>query len=97
MQLTTVLLQAGGEDVAIDPTIVIAGFIVLLVISIGVGYWVYKDASNRDNNELLWGIGVGALLFLFPILGIIALVAYVILRNDETTASTGEDAASGEW
>jgi len=55
---------------------------------------VYKDAAKRENNELAWALGIGALLFLvFPI-GVIALLAYVILRGDEPMAG---ETASGEW
>ncbi|WP_255291423.1 Sec62 family protein translocation protein [Natrinema sp. CBA1119] len=74
------------------------GALVLLLITIGVAYWVYKDASKRANNELLWTIGVAGLLFLFPPLGIIALIIYVVIRSDVTSGEPSQDGAvSSEW
>ena len=97
-QVAFVLLQTDGQEPVIDPTIMYAMSAVLLVVSIAVGYWVYKDASKRDNNELLWAIGTAALLFLTLIFGIVALVAYFILRGDETAAESVEtDATDEDW
>lgn len=47
-------------------------FIVFLVI----GYFVYQDANKRGMNGLLWWI-----LIIIPMVGIIALIIYVILRE----------------
>ncbi|WP_226482218.1 hypothetical protein [Natrinema amylolyticum] len=102
LQLALLPLQAGGEAAEVDPTVVligmVIGFIVGVLIAAGAGYWVYKDASKREDNELLWGIGVAASLFLvFPI-GIIVLIAYIIVRGDETAAEPmQEGTAGGDW
>ena len=50
--LSSVPLQAGGDAMLISMLI---GTLIGLVIAIGAGYWIYKDASKRENNELLWG------------------------------------------
>ncbi|MFA5268964.1 MAG: SHOCT domain-containing protein [Methanoregula sp.] len=47
-------------------------FIVFLII----GYFVYQDANKRGMNGLLWGI-----LIIIPMIGILALILYVILRE----------------
>ncbi|ELY84487.1 hypothetical protein [Natrinema altunense] len=103
LQLALLPLQAGGEAANVDSTAVLVGMIIGLIIggliAAGAGYWVYKDASKRENNELLWGIGVAATLFLvFPI-GILVLVAYVIVRGDETGTEPMQEggAAGGDW
>ena len=72
--------------------------VVLLVIGIAVGYWVYKDASNRENNELAWALGVGASFLLFPI-GLVVPVAYFVLRSDvaETGSEDVNAGAEAEW
>lgn len=89
-------LQTDGEELAVDPTLVFAVGAVFLLISIGIGYWVYRDASKRENNEVLWALGVTALLFLTGIFGIVALVAYLILRGEET-ASVETDTTDEDW
>ncbi|WP_455447968.1 hypothetical protein [Natrinema thermotolerans] len=102
LQLALLPLQSGGEELPVDSTTMLAamviGFVIAVAITVGVAYWVYKDAAKRENNELAWAVGVGALLFVvFPI-GILAVIAYVLLRGDETaTESMGGDATSGEW
>jgi putative membrane protein len=50
--------------------------LVWLVVALIVGYVVYKDANSRGMNGLLWWI-----LILIPMIGIIVLIAYVILRE----------------
>ncbi|AGB33612.1 hypothetical protein C488_18685 [Natrinema pellirubrum DSM 15624] len=102
LQLALFPLQSGGEDLPVDSTTMLAamviGLIIGVAITVGVAYWVYKDASKRENNELAWAVGVGALLFFaFPI-GVIAVIAYVLLRGDETTTEPmGGDATGGDW
>ncbi|WP_126664072.1 hypothetical protein [Haloterrigena salifodinae] len=100
IDLALVPLQAGGEIPGME--YVLIGRVIALLIGLGVGYWVYKDASKRGNNELLWAIGVGALLaLLFPI-GLIALIAYIIIRGDvieeesRTAETTGDNWGSSD-
>ncbi len=102
LQLALLPLQSGGEDVAVDSTTVLIGMVIGLIIAVaiaaGVGYWVYKDASKRENNELAWAVGVGALLFLALPIGILAVIAYILLRGDETTGEQlSGGATGGEW
>lgn len=98
IQFALLPLQTDAEEFALDPTILLVSTAVILIISIGLGYWVYKDASKRDNNELLWSIGIGGLTFLTFIFGIVALVAYVIVRGDVTPDEPIEEQATGqEW
>ena len=90
IELALVPLQAGEEMPGMEYYLI--GTVIALLIGIGVGYWVYKDASKRENNETLWAIGVGGLLFLLLPIGVVALVAYLIVRGDETAAEpTGDD------
>ncbi|WP_436346275.1 hypothetical protein [Natronorubrum sp. FCH18a] len=98
MQVALAPLQTGGEEFAMDPTLILVSTAVFLIISLAIGYWVYKDASKRDNNELLWSIGTAGLTFFTFIFGLVALVAYLIVRGDETAeGSPQDDAASGDW
>ncbi|WP_222915466.1 hypothetical protein [Natrinema sp. SYSU A 869] len=102
LQLALLPLQAGGDTAGVDSTTfligMVIGFIIGLVIAAGAGYWVYKDASKRENNELLWGLGVAASLFLLFPIGIIILIAYIIIRGDETAAEPmQEGTAGGDW
>lgn len=102
LQLALLPLQSGGEELPVDSTTMLAamviGLIIAVAITVGAAYWVYKDASKRENNELAWAVGVGALLFLFLPLGLVALVAYVILRGDETASEPmSGDSTGGEW
>lgn len=95
-QLAAVPLQANGMEIGL--TAILVGFLIVLLLALGAGYWVYKDASKRDNNEVLWAIGVGGITFLFPLFGIGLLVLYIILRGEETaTEPVGDGTAGGEW
>jgi putative membrane protein len=47
-----------------------------LVVFIIIGYFVYKDANARGMNGLLWFI-----LIIIPMIGIISLIIYIILRE----------------
>jgi hypothetical protein len=53
-----------------------------LGIAIGLGYWVYKDASGRnDDSAGLWGalVAIGFLAGFLP--GVVALGAYLYTRD----------------
>jgi putative membrane protein len=47
-----------------------------LVIFLVIAYLVYKDANTRGMNGLLWGI-----LVLIPMVGILFLIIYIIIRE----------------
>ena len=51
--------------------------IVLIVIAILLGIWVYKDAESRGMNGVLW-------LIVVLIAGIIGLIIYLVVRADHT-------------
>lgn len=96
--LTSLPLQAGGSEVGINPMYALIGLLIVVLVAIGAAYWVYKDASKRDNNELAWAIGVGVVTFLIPLIGIGLLVLYLILRGDERTTEPMRDGPSDdEW
>ncbi|WP_121744152.1 hypothetical protein [Natronorubrum halophilum] len=91
-------LQTSGEEFAVDPIVMIGGMLIGILIAVGIAYWVYKDASKRENNEVLWAIGTGGLLFLFFPAGIVAVVAYFIIRSDETpTEPVQDESTAGDW
>lgn len=71
--------------------------LVLLVLAIGAGYWIYKDATDRENNETLWAIAVAGLLFFFFPVGIVLLIAYFVLRGEKVPETPEEPAAAGDW
>jgi len=50
--------------------------LVWLIVFIIIGYLVYKDANSRGMNGLLWFI-----LIIIPMIGILALILYMILRE----------------
>ncbi|ESP88946.1 hypothetical protein [Candidatus Halobonum tyrrellensis] len=58
--------------------------VINLVIALLVGYWVYRDASRRHNdNAALWAIGVGlASLFLSLIGFLIVFALYLFVGRD---------------
>ena len=99
------VLQAEGEELPMDEStfvlIALAVSLVFLVITIGVAYWIYKDASKRENNELLWALGTAGLLFLFFPLGVVAAIAYFVVRGEKTPEDEGEprqaEPAGQEW
>jgi putative membrane protein len=60
-----------------------------LVIFLILGYLVYLDANKRGMNGLLWGI-----LIIIPMLGILFLILYIIIResSQQRTVAVGESA-----
>ncbi|WP_122088950.1 hypothetical protein [Halalkalicoccus subterraneus] len=98
---TLVLLQSElPEDFPVDmETLILISqvmTVVLVIVGIAVGYWVYKDAAKRENNELLWSIAVGVSFLLFPI-GIVVPIAYVVLRGDEAPTEPEDTNVAGDW
>lgn len=99
---TLVLLQSElPEDFPVDmETLMMISLVmtvVFAVIGIGVGYWVYKDASNRENNELVWAGATGGMTFLFFPIGIVLLIAYFLLRGDVVESEPETPSAAGDW
>lgn len=58
--------------------------VVNLVIALLVGYWVYRDASRRNNDAAaLWGVAVGlASLFLSIVGFLIVFLLYIVVGRD---------------
>ncbi len=52
------------------------GMLLWFVVFLAIGYFVYKDANSRGMNGLLWYV-----LVLIPMLGIIALILYLVIRE----------------
>ena len=50
--------------------------LIWLVLFLIIGYLVYQDANKRGMNGLLWGI-----LVIIPMVGIIFLILYIVVRE----------------
>jgi putative membrane protein len=55
------------------------------VLQLIVAYFVYQDAKRHDRNPVLW-----ALLVIIPMLGLLFLVLYVIIRETGRPGFEGE-------
>ena len=77
-------MWGGSGSYGIFPFISLGMMLFWLIIFVIIGYLVYKDANARGMNGLLWFI-----LVIIPMIGIIALLLYVILR-ETATQKTGE-------
>ncbi|WP_339105422.1 hypothetical protein [Haloterrigena salinisoli] len=98
IELALVPLQAGEEVTMPSTETLLIQLAVLLLLGIGAGYWVYRDASKRENNELRWAIGAGVVMFLFPPAGVIALIVYYFVRGDATDGEpTAAETTGNEW
>lgn len=96
IELALVPLQAGEEMPGMEYYLI--GMGIALLIALVAGYWVYKDASKRENNELLWAIGIAGLILLFLPIGLIALIGYVIIRGDVVEDDrTAAEATGDDW
>lgn len=61
-------------------TMVISSLIfgmLLLIIHISLGIWVFRDMMKRSNRPL-WALGFTAIVWLFPIVG---FIVYLSLRK----------------
>lgn len=82
-------LQFGGVPGGVELLIIILVFLVVfvlfgLVVPLGVGYWIYRDATRHDNDDaVLWAAGTAALFYAGVIPGVIALGAYLYTRKQE--------------
>lgn len=56
--------------------------LLLLLIPIGLGYWVYNDATKRGrDNATLWAVVVFGLSFSTLIGGLVAVGVYIYTRE----------------
>jgi putative membrane protein len=62
--------------------VIMLAWIVLFLV---IGYFVYLDANKRGMNGIQWWI-----LVIIPMIGIIALILYIILRETGTQKSMSE-------
>ncbi|WP_280536084.1 hypothetical protein [Halopenitus sp. POP-27] len=69
--------------VPVGPEAVILALIVLwLVVSIGVAYWVYADATARDEEyAVVWALAAGVLTYTTGFGGVIVIAVYVWQRK----------------
>jgi Na+/H+ antiporter NhaC len=57
-------------------------FLLMAVVGIAVGRWVYRDAKSRGSNWA-WQWGVGIAILLIPIApGFLALAIYILIRGN---------------
>ncbi len=56
--------------------------IIWIAIALVIGLLVYRDAEKRGMNGLLWFI-----LVLLPMVGLLFLVIYIVLREEKRTVS----------
>lgn len=62
-------------------------FIGVTIAGVLAGLWVYYDASSRSiDNPVLWATVVLFLFIFYAVPGIVALIAYLVLRppRDDT-------------
>ncbi len=70
------VLQGGGFGFDL-----FLGGLLALILAVVLGYWVYKDATKRGNdNAMLWALVVGILTLLTIVGGLIGLLVYVWQR-----------------
>jgi hypothetical protein len=63
--------------------VVLACTIVMVIIAILVGIWMYRDANSRGMNGLLWLILLVVATLIGHILGfIIIFIIYIVVRTD---------------
>jgi putative membrane protein len=63
--------------------------LIWLVVFLVLAYLVYQDANKRGMNGLLWGI-----LILIPMLGIIFLILYIVIRESTVQKAVPEGAGA---
>ncbi len=71
---TNLPLQIGLEGWACGGMMCLIG-ILPLIVWIGIGYWMYKDAKKRNENAVLW-------LIIGLVLGLIGVIIWIIVRPD---------------
>jgi len=72
-----ILLQApvpGGPELVV--------ILLLLLLPVGLGYWVYADATRRGNDSAaLWAVIVAGLTLLTLVGGVLAVIVYLWQRE----------------
>jgi putative membrane protein len=63
--------------------------LIWLVLFLIIAYLVYRDANTRGMNGLLWGI-----LVIIPMLGIIFLILYIVIRESNVQKTVPEGAGA---
>lgn len=73
-----IILQSGGVG---GSNLLFAG-VIGIILAVGLGYWVYKDATGRGRDKaLLWALGVGFLSLFTIIGGLFAFGVYLYTRE----------------
>ena len=67
------------------------GMIIWWIVFLAIGYLVYQDANKRGMNGLLWFI-----LVILPMVGIIFLILYIVIRETSHPAQTAEQSKALE-
>jgi len=65
--------------------------IIWIVVALVIGILVYRDAEKRGMNGLLWLI-----LVLLPMVGLLFLVLYIVIREDKRETSERDIGKSPE-
>ncbi|SEO58286.1 hypothetical protein SAMN04487948_103341 [Halogranum amylolyticum] len=76
----SVILQFG-----VPGAVELAVLLVLFVVPLAVAYWVYRDASRHGVSYApAWALGILALLFAGLLPGLLALAAYLYVRENSS-------------
>jgi putative membrane protein len=62
------------------------GMIFWWIIFLAIGFLVYQDANKKGMNGLLWFI-----LVVLPVVGVIFLLLYVVIRESHESSETERD------
>jgi len=65
-------------------------WLIPLIISLLIGYWMYKDAEKRNENGVLWFI-IGFFL------SIIGLIIWIVVRPDMSEVRREEQMKQQQW
>lgn len=70
----------GGILSGLSGPVLLVLAIVLIVATVLIGRWVYRDAKKQGSaNAWLWGIGVAVLFFVGLVPGLLGLALYVVI------------------
>ena len=78
----SVTLQTGGP-VSVELLIVLGITAVLLLVTLGVSVWIYRDAKRRNQPyAFAWGAGSFLGVFLGGMGGFVVWALYFVVRNE---------------